>query len=215
MLFRSETVGEQNLHPFLYEGYKLALAHNGELADFAQMRFSLVPYLKPMIAARIRGNTDSEWIYALFLSQFENPAADHSVEEISEAVIRLLRILRTVREQHGINTSSSVNLVISDGSQLVAVRFAFDFGCYSLDPLARIQETAFSFLSMWYTRGGEYGYHDGEWKMIGGQQADSIIISSEPLTDDFSTWLEVPEYSILHARRTGETLQLGRIELKA
>jgi glutamine amidotransferase len=36
--------------------------------------------------------------------------------------------------------------------------------------------------------------------MIGGSDAaDSIIIASEPLTRDTSTWLEVPEYSMIYA----------------
>jgi glutamine amidotransferase len=48
--------------------------------------------------------------------------------------------------------------------------------------------------------GSAYGQHDGEWKMTGGaRNADSILIASEPLTRDVATWVEVPEYSILHA----------------
>ena len=34
------TVGEQNLHPFRYRGYRLAMAHNGDLARFSLMRFA-------------------------------------------------------------------------------------------------------------------------------------------------------------------------------
>ena len=46
----------------------------------------------------------------------------------------------------------------------------------------------------------DYGLHDGEWKMTGGADtADSIMIASEPLTRDISTWLEVPEYSMIYA----------------
>ena len=36
--------------------------------------------------------------------------------------------------------------------------------------------------------------------MIGGSEgADSILVASEPLTRDTSAWVEVPEYSMLHA----------------
>lgn len=54
------TVGEQNLHPFHYKGYALAMAHNGQLAGFERMRFALVEHMKPEIARLIRGNTNSE-----------------------------------------------------------------------------------------------------------------------------------------------------------
>jgi glutamine amidotransferase len=33
----------------------------------------------------------------------------------------------------------------------------------------------------------------------GSEHADSILVASEPLTRDTSAWVEVPEYSILHA----------------
>jgi predicted glutamine amidotransferase len=57
------------------------------------------------------------------------------------------------------------------------------------------------FLSVWYTTGKTYGRHDDEWKMIGGpaEAGGSILISSEPLTRDTSTWFEVPEYSAIIA----------------
>ena len=57
---------------------------------------------------------------------------------------------------------------------------------------------------MWYTFGRDYGLHDEEWKLIGGAaQANSIVVASEPLTRDFATWIEVPEYSALVARNDG------------
>ena len=40
--------------------------------------------------------------------------------------------------------------------------------------------------------------------MVGGDEtADSLIIASEPLTHDTTTWLEVPEYSLLYADTQG------------
>ena len=34
----------------------------------------------------------------------------------------------------------------------------------------------------------------------GAEEADSILVASEPLTRDVASWVEVPEYSVLHAR---------------
>ena len=107
------------------------------------------------------------------------------------------------RTQLGIATSSSVNLFMTTGTQLAAVRYCFDFGCYdTADPL-RLHEANLNFLSLWYTSGHAYGYHDGEWRMQGNDSADSIIIASEPLTRDSSTWLQVPEYSMIYADKSG------------
>ena len=60
------------------------------------------------------------------------------------------------------------------------------------------------FVSMWYSFGSDYGLHDNEWKLTGGAaRADSVIVASEPLTSDFATWIEVPEYSALLVRSDG------------
>ena len=65
---------------------------------------------------------------------------------------------------------------------------------------ARIHEANLAYLSLWYTAGRDYGLHDGEWKMTGGvENADSILIASEPLTRDTAAWVEVPEYGMMHA----------------
>ena len=53
---------------------------------------------------------------------------------------------------------------------------------------------------MWFTLGREFGFHDGEWQMVGGQDAaTSMLIASEPLSTNTAHWLEVPEYSLIHA----------------
>ena len=134
---QSPTVGEQNLHPFRYEGYRLALAHNGSLAGFDRMRFSLLDHIKPEIAQLIQGNTDTEWIYALLLSQLDDPRAVTAPDEIADGVEKAFSILRDVRRRHDIAISSPANLFISDGLNLIAVRFTFDYGCYSMQASTR------------------------------------------------------------------------------
>ncbi len=172
------------------------MAHNGDLHDFSRMRYSLLPHIRPEIAQKIRGNTDSEWIYAILLSRLADPGARLESAEIMGAVEQTLQIIRDVRDAHGIRICSPVNLFISDGDHLVAVRYTFDFGCYD-DDARGIRGSTFNFLSLWYTSGTAYGFHDGEWKMVGGARtADSFLIASEPLTRDTSTWLEIPEYSV-------------------
>lgn len=193
-------INEQNVHPFRFDGVPLAMAHNGDLADFRAMRFDLVQHVKPEFARHIQGSTDSEWLYALTVSALDDPYRVASPEEILAAVTRALGIVREVRRAHGIDRSSSTNLIFCDGVNLVAVRFTFDFG---KSGSAQMQGTN-EFLSMWYSFGRDYGLHHNEWKLTGGAaRADSVIVASEPLTSDFSTWIEVPEYSALLVRSDG------------
>ena len=49
--------------------------------------------------------------------------------------------------------------------------------------------------------------------MAGGEVLRSLIIASEPLTVDTSSWLEVPEYSMLTAGLTPDGLDFETRDL--
>jgi glutamine amidotransferase len=193
-----ETVAETNLHPFRFPGTAVAFAHNGHLREFARMRYDLIPHIRPELAARISGTTDSEWIYALVLSQLEDPAGRPETRELADAAVATLRLLREARARHGIDTSSPVNLFLTTGTGLVATRFSFDYGWYPDEDA--LLETDLPYCSLWYTLGGEYvKAENGEVAMLAADHTRSLLIASEPLTVDTSTWLEVPEYSMITA----------------
>jgi glutamine amidotransferase len=167
--------------------------------------------VRPELAQRIEGTTDSEWIYALVLSQLDDPYGLPETRELADATAGALRILRNVRAAHGIDTSSPVNLCVSTGRAVVATRVSFDYGWYP--PEDEMLETDLPFVSLWYAIGGEYTKRDGDWQMTAGDPPRSVIIASEPLTTDFSTWLEVPEYSMLTAELTPEGLEFETRDL--
>ena len=198
-------ISQQNVHPFQFPGMSLALAHNGDLARFAELRPRLAARVRPALARNVRGTTDSEWIYALVLSQLEEPRMPQTGEALVAAIERAIAIIREERAALGIDTSSSMNLFMTDGRQIVAVRYCFDFGRYPTADASRVHEANLNYLSLWYTAGRDYGLHEGEWKMTGGaEHASSILVASEPLTRDVASWVEVPEYSILHAQIHGD-----------
>jgi glutamine amidotransferase len=195
-------VADTNLHPFQFAGARVALAHNGHLRQFSRMRYSLLEHIRPELAQRIEGTTDSEWIYSLILSRLDDPYGLPETRELADATTDALRILRKVRADHGIETSSPVNLLLSTGHSVVATRFSFDYGWYPADD--EMLETDLPFVSLWYAIGGDYVERDDGWQMTDGDPPRSVIIASEPLTTEVSDWLEVPEYSILTAELSPE-----------
>ena len=200
----SAAVGPEFLHPFLYPNTSVALAHNGELHRFDEMRPRLQHHLRPEVSRLIRTRIDSEWIYALFLSRLAEPSAEHNASELADALMETLEILDEVRRDLGIDVASSVNLFVADGKTIIAARYVFDFGCYASADPALIDQL--DYLSLWYTLGHEYTCHEGEWKMLGGpESARAMLLASEPLTRDESTWLEVPEYSLVSFDLKGAT----------
>lgn len=206
-----ELVGPSNLHPFHFPGTQVTLAHNGHLRDFRRMRYELIKHIRPDLAERIEGNTDSEWIYALVLSQLDDPSAVPAADELAAATAAALRVLRDVRARAAIEVSSPVNLFVTTGESLVVTRFSYDYGWYP--PEDTMLETDLPYVSLWYTVGGRYAEHDGEFSMVGDGPARSLLIASEPLTIDVSTWLEVPEYAMITARRTSGGLEYDTLDL--
>jgi glutamine amidotransferase len=196
-------ISEENIHPFLFDGARLALAHNGQLARFEELKFALLPHIEPKIAQQICGTTDSEWVYALLLSQLPDPTADLAAQDIARAVEATLRVLARVRRQLGIATFSPMNLFLCDGNDLVVACYTFDLGRY--DGLGdNYQPPDEQALRVWYTTGHSYGLYQGEWRMIGApEDARSCIVASEPLTHDHATWHQVPLQHLVYVRRSG------------
>jgi len=196
-------ISEQNLHPFLFDHTRLALAHNGQLARFDEMKFSLLPHMKPELARVVRGTTDSEWFYALLLSQLDDPHADLSAQDICAGVVKALKIIAETRRALRIRTFSPMNLFLSDGNDLVAACYTFGLGNYEGlgDDYHPPDEKT---LRIWYTMGKSYGFYDGEWRMDhASTEATSCIVASEPLTRDHSTWNTVPLQHLVYLRRSG------------
>lgn len=190
----TQVISNQNVHPFVFPGTHIALAHNGALSHFDTMKYDLLEYILPHYRNSIRGTTDSEWIYAIFLSQLTSLSEPYDVNEIMKAIIETLKILKQVRRKHKIATNSPVNLFITDGEFIAATRFVLDYGWR---PLTTAPSSHFTYHSLWYTYGESYGFYDNEYKMKWGNAKTSIIIASEPLTADTTTWVEVPEYTLI------------------
>jgi len=192
-----QSVGLHNVHPFVFDGASFALAQNGDLYDFSRIRYDLLAHLDPRLAALIEGTTDTEWVYALVLSQLEDPFAPVEAEQAALAVVRSLEILRELRTRRGIATQSPVNLVLTDGTWMLATRYAYDYGWYPEDDSFFAGEREHDFTSLWYTVGGHFGRRDdGSFGMADGPPT-SAVVASEPLTKHTAGWLEAPEYSML------------------
>ena len=193
-------ISDKNCHPFHYPEMKVALAHNGDIYGISEMKGALLNHIKEAYARLIAGSTDSEWLYALLLSRLPDPRREPARNELITAVEELIDILRRTRRRHGIDISSSCNLFIATGAQVLGLRYCFDFGRFPTKSPNAVHEANLSYLSMWFTLGREFGFHDGEWQMVGGRDmATSMLIASEPLSSNTAHWLQVPEYSLIHA----------------
>lgn len=200
-----QIVSIQNVHPFVFEGTNILLAHNGFLSNFDEMKFDLLDHIHSAYKRNIHGTTDSEWIYAILMSQLLSHQDKLEVNDIIKAIIDTLKILQRVRNKFNIATTSPINLFITNGDFIAATRFVFDYGW---QPLDAPPSTHFTYHSLWYTYGESYGFYDNEYKMKNSKHKSSIIIASEPLTEDTTTWIELPEYTLIVAKKEEETIKI-------
>jgi len=195
-----QVISKENVHPFIFPGINIVLAHNGILTDFIKMKYDLLKYIPPEINRYIQGTTDSEWIYGLFIAQLmERDIIAPTPAMLIEAVTHTLKIIKKVRNEHHIHSHSPINLFITNGEFILATRLVFDFG-NTLENSNPVSNPHAIYHSLWYTYGDSYEFHDNKYQMCNSKKKSSIIIASEPLTANTTSWVEAPQSSVIVAR---------------
>jgi glutamine amidotransferase len=122
---RHATVGTlrtENSHPFRYRQW--LFAQTGTVPDFEQVRDRLVASLPDFLRGGIRGDTDAEVVFHVFLS-FLHDAARLSNGQVEPSLIRealrsSLAVIDGMIAEVG-SGSSKLNLMVSNGDRLVAL----------------------------------------------------------------------------------------------
>jgi predicted glutamine amidotransferase len=190
-----------NAHPFLFRDAPFALAHNGGLYNgtFAQQQSineALMKRTSPKWYSQIRGTTDSEHIYALLLTCLDEQKNLSLEQALQKAIVQTLDIIKSIRKKFKVYSASPINLFISNGEFIVVVRYTFDFGVFHNE----MSKKHLTFYSLWFSYGGEFVKKNGIYKMTPGDQS-SICFASEPLSRNATSWVEVPEYSMILVKR--------------
>ncbi|MET0283963.1 MAG: class II glutamine amidotransferase [Polyangiales bacterium] len=85
-----------NCHPFQHGRW--VFAHNGDIANFAETREKLMTHISPRLARFILGDTDSEVIFFMVLTQLLRYGSLDSRFTLADVRSALLRALELVRE---------------------------------------------------------------------------------------------------------------------
>ena len=78
--------GKKTAQEYVAEWRRTSHPVTGDLAGIADMKRHLAKHVRPEFLPQIRGTTDSEWIYALFVSQLPDPAGTASRDEVFAAL---------------------------------------------------------------------------------------------------------------------------------
>jgi glutamine amidotransferase len=110
-----------NTHPFTAGPF--AFMHNGSVDDFRSSIFpGIVPHIRPDIWNRIKGNTDSEHVFGWWLSEMEDwEKRRPTLQRQTDALKKVIGGLCAIAAEAG--TEIVLNLAISDGQSIIAVRY--------------------------------------------------------------------------------------------
>ena len=106
---------QTNAHPFVGEGW--AFTHNGTIRRFADHRETFEALLPEQRRAAIRGQTDSERCFQLFLHNLEGS----TLTDVARALAKVMRSVDLTFDQ-GQTNKSSTNFLVSNGVVMAAAR---------------------------------------------------------------------------------------------
>lgn len=110
------TISPHNTHPFQHGPW--AFMHNGTLHRFAEVRDRFDAEIAPEHRARLRGETDSERCFALFLTYLEGRTG---LPDVARALAQTFRTAAAVCDVPG-EKRSAMNFLVSDGQRIIATR---------------------------------------------------------------------------------------------
>lgn len=123
---RRATVGELsilNSHPFQFGRW--TFAHNGDIPDFQAVRAELVDTIAPKLRRYVLGDTDSEVLFFMILSNIARREDLHRpgvpVEVVADAMRESLATVEATSARHGL-ADPLLTTIITDGSLLLASR---------------------------------------------------------------------------------------------
>jgi len=119
---RKATRGDKtvlNCHPFQYGRW--VFAHNGDVPDFDRHRSALIAEISPDLTRFVLGETDSEVIFFVFLSELARQlplAAERTAAEVAAALRRMDRTVRAICDTPDVKASLTV--VATNGETMAA-----------------------------------------------------------------------------------------------
>ncbi|KAI9032075.1 putative glutamine amidotransferase type 2 [Hyaloraphidium curvatum] len=181
------SLGVLNSHPFQHGRW--VLAHNGDVPNFSAVRSRLDDEIAPRLRRFILGETDSERIFFLFLSELArhgDPAGPLSLEAVIPALRATVATVRSIADPplSGEGKRSLLTLLVTNGTTMAAHQGGKEL-----------------FFSTWKRRCGDRDVCPSlaaccEAPASVGGKINHLLIASEPLQGE-NVWEEMDEGDIV------------------
>jgi glutamine amidotransferase len=183
---RRATVGAsslENTHPFVAGQW--TFAHNGTVPGFSEIRPKLLALMSKKRAAGIRGETDSEHVFAYLLSLIDR-SAKRSLEDILiEAATEIAALAAAARPDRQLG----LNVILTDGERLCGTCLGRTLYHVERNGLYDCEICGFPHI-----------HHDPKQDYWG------MVVASEPITQE--VWAPIPDGSVWTVSRTRQSMDI-------
>lgn len=112
-------VTAKNAHPFVQGNW--VFMHNGTLYGFEKKRAAMEALIAPRFREGIRGETDTERCFGLFLTYLDGTTSP-GIDDVARAVAKVMRTVAELFDGQGAEKPCAMNFLASNGEHLVASR---------------------------------------------------------------------------------------------
>ncbi|MDP3920410.1 MAG: class II glutamine amidotransferase [Candidatus Omnitrophota bacterium] len=169
-------VSESNCHPFHYQ--ELLMLHNGDVGNFPRIKRAIRRKLCDEIYDWIKGQTDSEHLFALFL-HYVGDTNGLTPTRVRAALQSTISDIAEMKTRLNIKDAAYLNLVVTNGKFMIAAR-------YVSDPEEKPA-------TLYFLESAGLECENGICKIRpAGRDEKAILIVSEKLAEIEHEWHEVP-----------------------
>jgi predicted glutamine amidotransferase len=188
-------ISEANSHPFHYE--RFLMMHNGVVPGFSKIKRRLLGLLNDDLFLWVKGQTDSEHVFALLMQHFlelRGSASSISTQQIKQGFQKTFDVIQELKVDAGTaHEVSTFNMMITDGYRIFGTRF-------SSNP---DRETR----TLYYASGSRFECTSGVSSMIQDESGDqAVLIVSEKLNRREEEWTAIPHNHFISVERN---MQIG------
>jgi predicted glutamine amidotransferase len=155
------------------------MMHNGGVENFGLIKRKIREPLSDELYAWIKGQTDSEHIFAYLLNELSIHHKVISEEAVIDAFERTFTALKKMMDENGIKEEAYLNMVVTNGLFFIGTR-------YVTNPKEEP-------LTLYHSEGSRYIVEDGITQLVAHEDDDNaVLVVSEKLTDD-KDWTLIPK----------------------
>lgn len=169
-------VSESNCHPFQYKN--LLMAHNGGVEEFSKIKRKIREPLTDEMYNWIKGQTDSEHLYAYLVNTLLTQHKTIGVDEVVDSFEKTFTFVKKLMADADIKEPAYLNMVMTNGLFIVGTRW--------------VSDPEWDALTLYHSEGSRYVVENGETRMEAPEDDDhAVLVVSEKLTDD-ANWTMIP-----------------------